>query len=665
MVSEKALKGLMDESAPGLHHRGEAAPPRPRLTSVSEAGHRRPIIVLLGMHRSGTSLCSNILSILGADMADDATPGRDNARGHWERWEIVKFHDRILETFNRVYLGPFHDFPLPSGWWADPKVSQIRQEIVAFLNARMADAPFGFKDPRTIRLLPLWRQIFAEMRLSPRFVLCLRNPAEVARSLHARDGLDPMVGEYRWLVHMLDFFRYVGDSEFCVIEYENWFRQPAASLNLLHAHLNLDPIFGRDELDHAVFGIIDREMRHDGPQGLEASVPLVRHVYQLARSSGVDAGARAQAQELASQFVAFDLLHHWFYRQFETVSAVADKVAAAEGEVANLRSAAAEATDALAAANARAATAEADLVRLRPDAEARERVEETLGQLRSEHDATLAHAAELESRVGVTGTQLAGIISERDEIAEMLLQVRAEVAAGHARIAEIEAERDVSVGRAVASEEAAARACAEAAAVAVARVEAEKRRDSLARQVTALEEALTCSRAAADSSAARLGEIMTERDAAVARAEMADRRLLEASAETDEAATCAAAMKAEYELAANRASVAEKMLADARTETEAARGHLARIEAERAEVQARLAAREGDLADLAQTASRHAAAAEHLESELESARQVGAAMLAALRSSPPPLPLAPRETWLSLLRRRVGLRAIRSARTGQ
>src|SRR5262245_49475138 len=86
-------------------------PRRDRITAISSAPHRRPIVLVVGMHRSGTSLCSHLLSTLGIDMADqipgpgNASTTPDNPRGHWERWEIVEFHDRILSLFNRGYWG--------------------------------------------------------------------------------------------------------------------------------------------------------------------------------------------------------------------------------------------------------------------------------------------------------------------------------------------------------------------------------------------------------------------------------------------------------------------------------------------------------------------------------------------------------------------------------
>src|SRR5581483_9622409 len=177
-------------------------------------------------HRSGTSLCSHILSLLGVDMADDVGAADSNRRGHWERWEIVGFHDRILEVLNRGFYSPFHDFP------------------------------------RTLRLLPLWRQVFGDLKLAPKLVLCLRNPAEVARSLHARDGLDPVNGEYRWLVYMSDFFRYVGDTEFCTVAYESWFAAPDDNLHRLREFLGLDGLGAGGDLAAALAEVIDPGLRH-------------------------------------------------------------------------------------------------------------------------------------------------------------------------------------------------------------------------------------------------------------------------------------------------------------------------------------------------------------------------------------------------------------------
>src|SRR5205809_929473 len=77
--------------------------------------------------------------------------------------------------------------------------------------------------------MPGWHQLVSGLRWAPKLVLCLRNPAQAARSLQARDGLDPELGEYRWRVHTIDFCRYAGSREFCAVEYEKWFDEPRSN----------------------------------------------------------------------------------------------------------------------------------------------------------------------------------------------------------------------------------------------------------------------------------------------------------------------------------------------------------------------------------------------------------------------------------------------------
>src|SRR5207253_3637837 len=128
-------------------------------------------------------------SAMGIDMADVAAVDASKAPGRRERSEIGAFHDRVLSLFNRDYLGPFHDFAFPVAWWADPRVVEIRRELAGFLKERMRESVFGFNDPRTVRLMPVWHQIFRELKLVPKIVFCLRNPAQVARIAEAEHDL--------------------------------------------------------------------------------------------------------------------------------------------------------------------------------------------------------------------------------------------------------------------------------------------------------------------------------------------------------------------------------------------------------------------------------------------------------------------------------------------
>src|SRR6266542_5664861 len=338
--------------------------PRAAAPTLLSAAPRRPIVMVLGMHRSGTSLCSHVLSALGLDMTDNMAapghdgPGKDNPLGHWERWEIVEFHDRILGLYNQGFFSPLHDFALPVAWWADPRVAEVRREITAFLERRMGNGYFGFKDPRTVRLMPIWHQIVNELKLAPNIVFCLRNPAQVARSLNERDGFSLDTGEYRWFSYTVDFFRYTKSAEIRTIEYESWFDDPAPNLAKLRNFLDLPEDRAEFNLDLAISDLVHQEFRHDDARLSEASQPLIRSVYKLARRAEIDPAARQQVQTIAAQFVTFQQLQGVFQRDFEQHAAAAARLPELEKEAAALRERA-EAAEAVVA----------ESTRLREDAE--------------------------------------------------------------------------------------------------------------------------------------------------------------------------------------------------------------------------------------------------------------------------------------------------------
>jgi hypothetical protein len=423
-------------------------PRRDRITAISSAVQRRPIVLVLGMHRSGTSLCSHILSALGVDMADEIGVNLGNDRGHWERWEIVEFHARILALFNRDY-GRFHDFALPVAWWADPRVAQIRREIVAFLEKRMGEGYFGFKDPRTVRLMPVWHQIFNELKLAPKIVLCLRNPAQIGRSLSARDGLDPDIGEYRWLVHMIDFYRYTSKFDFCTVEYEEWFNNPSANIEKLQKFLDLSWQQSEADLAMVMSGIIDPALRHDDSEYREAGQPLVRTLYKLAGRAGHD-GVHDQIAYIVSQFVSFQQLQRPFLQVFEDVANTAAKYSGIEQEARALRASVGERDAVVKAADARAAGAEGRL------AEALLEIDHQRGQI-----AELARERDEVSRLNAAlaerETAFADLSRRADELLAAFQAAQAETAAREAALnhAEKEAQESGAVAEATRSENAA------------------------------------------------------------------------------------------------------------------------------------------------------------------------------------------------------------------
>jgi hypothetical protein len=188
-----------------------------------------PVAIVLGMHRSGTSLCASILHAAGIDMLGGANPlpNEANRKGHFERWEVVTAHRRILKTFGQGYdtLGA-----LPPLWWREARLAGPVGELAAIVDANRNRGGWGFKDPRTMRLFRVWRELFGRMDVPYRLVLCLRQPWHVARSLTKRDGLSQEAGLALWLRYHVDFLTAQADLPWLVVDYDDWFTDPERTL---------------------------------------------------------------------------------------------------------------------------------------------------------------------------------------------------------------------------------------------------------------------------------------------------------------------------------------------------------------------------------------------------------------------------------------------------
>ena len=156
---------------------------------MSPAKARRALLVL-GMHRSGTSALARVLSLRGANLpATLLAPNRGNPSGYWESSPLVAFNDALLESFGTAWDDPFAPFHLP-----EPSMypRRLLVEAGALLAREFGDARLlVLKDPRNCLLAGFWMQVLAEAGIEACPVLLARPCAEVAASLLQRDHAIP------------------------------------------------------------------------------------------------------------------------------------------------------------------------------------------------------------------------------------------------------------------------------------------------------------------------------------------------------------------------------------------------------------------------------------------------------------------------------------------
>ncbi|WP_020176009.1 sulfotransferase family protein [Methyloferula stellata] len=161
------------------------------------------VIIVLGMHRSGTSAVAGTLTKLGGAAPKHLMPGSPtNPAGYFESRPIMELHDELLAAAGSIW----HDWrkfnPL---WYGSPVAAGYKERAKDLFQAEFDSAPLSvLKDPRICRFAPFWLDIFKEMDVNPRVVIPIRSPLEVAQSLKARDGMPLTKGLLLWLRHVLD-----------------------------------------------------------------------------------------------------------------------------------------------------------------------------------------------------------------------------------------------------------------------------------------------------------------------------------------------------------------------------------------------------------------------------------------------------------------------------
>ena len=167
----------------------------------------RKWIVVLGMHRTGTSALTGLLTLAGADAGSGLLPANpSNPKGFFESGRVVDLNNRILKALGSSWEDTR---PLQANWWLDPSMSDFEAEISELLVTDFAAISLPIiKDPRLCRTLPLWLVALTKAGITPHFVICVRQPSAVAISERSMKGLPLLKTLMLYLDYTLSAERY-------------------------------------------------------------------------------------------------------------------------------------------------------------------------------------------------------------------------------------------------------------------------------------------------------------------------------------------------------------------------------------------------------------------------------------------------------------------------
>jgi hypothetical protein len=265
-------------------------------------------VLVLGMHRSGTSVTAGLIALLGVQPPASLMPGNAfNAKGYWESSRLMAVHDRLLAAAGSAW----DDWrPLDPAWLASDTARGFADDIAATLAAEFGGAPrIVVKDPRICRFVPLWRTALAATGYAARAVIPVRGPQAVAASLAARNGFSPAKSRLLWLRHGLAAEAATRDLPRLVLDYDALVADGPGMAVRIAAALGLAA--PDTDAAAAIGAFVSEDLRHQGRStgsGAEGDGPQAGWVAETAAAlgslarGGPEAAARARLDAVLDAF---------------------------------------------------------------------------------------------------------------------------------------------------------------------------------------------------------------------------------------------------------------------------------------------------------------------------------------------------------------------------
>jgi O-antigen biosynthesis protein len=280
----------------------------------------KQLIVVLGMHRSGTSAVINALSCMGVSLGDDFMPaGSDNPKGFFE--------DKAVNQLNIEMLAAVEQHWFSLSLITDEDVEKLialgyLEQAQELLRNKLAQVDiFGFKDPRVSKLLKFWLRVFSTMDCQVQFVYCLRHPLSVANSLRQRNATPLLKGYLLWLSYNLAIATEAQGVSLLGVNYDHLMEQPLATLESLAEGLGL--VLDSAKAKQFATEFLDKTLRHStfdeaalvqDPVCPASVAQAYNYLQQLLGSQKTDALASLlkfysdNLEQLHTQFALFDEL---------------------------------------------------------------------------------------------------------------------------------------------------------------------------------------------------------------------------------------------------------------------------------------------------------------------------------------------------------------------
>ena len=254
------------------------------------------MIMITGMHRSGTSLIANLLCELGMNFGDKSlflSTDKWNEKGYYENKEMLMMNNSLIlgdfidqkywtiESHKRnifmnaamvVAQARYLLFPSKENIVkrAEKKDEQIRELAQKYNNCII-------KDPRFSLTIGEW----AKRTAIKKVLYCYRDPFEVAMSLKKRNHAPLWLCYKMWHHHVKEFFDQAKGIKLVMIDYNALFDKEKVKVEIKRLYNFMEKKYDEKEASSICANIIETRLKHNIRQNEKIPLNVQRLYAQL------------------------------------------------------------------------------------------------------------------------------------------------------------------------------------------------------------------------------------------------------------------------------------------------------------------------------------------------------------------------------------------------
>lgn len=223
---------------------------------------QKNVYVVLGMARSGTSAITRSLKALGIDLGNHLAAAREfwNAKGSWEDEEIVyKINRGVMLALKYSWVTMNS---IDSECEHNEDLRGLKNYAYDLLKERTdASDHWGFKDPRTAKILPFWQEIFAKLDVRENYIIALRNPLSSAYSYQRVSGVDIEEALFLWLMHMIPAIDSTYGKRRIAVNYDLMMQNPRLQVERIKRAFDIPDLASPAEIEVYANEFLDKNLQ--------------------------------------------------------------------------------------------------------------------------------------------------------------------------------------------------------------------------------------------------------------------------------------------------------------------------------------------------------------------------------------------------------------------